>query len=185
MARRAALGIFPHTSWAAVVIIGGPADAPVLVDRRRIELNDGSTPTQAYHAAEGSTEKVAAALVKKCEATMLRCATAGLSEALAAALDAGYTVGAASIVADVKTLPPLASILRSHMLLHKAEGDMSREALSEAAASKGLAVHYLSPKGTRDAALVDVTVALGRAAGPPWRKDHKEAAMGALVALGA
>jgi len=185
MARRAALGIFPHTSWAAVVVIGGPADAPVLVDRRRIELNDGSTPKQAYHAAEGSTEKAAAALVTKCAAMMQRCATAGLIEALAAARDAGYTVGAASIVADVKTLPPLASILRSHMLLHKAEGDMSREALSEAAASNGLAVHYMSPKGTRDPALVEVAVTLGRTAGPPWRKDQKEAAVGALIALGA
>jgi hypothetical protein len=185
MARKAALGIFPHTSWAALVVIGGPLNAPVLVDRRRIELNDGSTPTQAYHAAEGSTEKAAAALVKKCAATMQRGAIAGLREALAAARDAGYSVGAASIVADVKTLPPLASILRSHMLLHAAEGDMSREALSEAATSNGLAVHYMSPKGTRDPALVEVVVSLGRDAGPPWRKDHKEASLGALLALGA
>lgn len=157
----------------------------MLVDRRRIELNDGSTPTQAYHAAEGSTEKAAAALVKKCATTMDRCATAALRDVVRAATAEGYAIGTASIVSDIKTLPPLASILRSHMLLHAAEGDMSREALAEAAAKCGLEVHYLSPKGTREARTVSVAAALGKTAGPPWRKDHKEAAIAALIALGA
>jgi hypothetical protein len=65
-----------------------------------------------------------------------------------------------------------------------AEGQLSREVIAEAAAQLGLPVHYLDPKGRHDPAAVERTVALGRAAGPPWRKEHRMAALAALGALG-
>jgi hypothetical protein len=64
-----------------------------------------------------------------------------------------------------------------------AEGQLAREVIAEAAAQLGLRVHYLDPKGRPDPAAVERTVALGRAAGPPWRKEHRMAALAALGAL--
>ncbi len=52
--RPAALGFSVHTGWAALVALSGPADAPQVVDRRRIELIDGPDADAArflYHLA--------------------------------------------------------------------------------------------------------------------------------------
>jgi hypothetical protein len=81
-------------------------------------------------------------------------------------------------------VPALAAVLRSHPLLHLAEGQLSREAVEEAATRAGLPVHYLDPKGRPDPVAVELTAVLGRAAGTPWRKEHKLAALAALTALG-
>jgi hypothetical protein len=87
-----------------------------------------------------------------------------------------------SIVGEVRNLPPLAVVLRSHPLLHAAEGQLARQALAEAAEREGLTVHSVSPRSLHDMDLTQRVVDLGRAAGPPWRKEHKLAAVAALVA---
>jgi phosphoserine phosphatase len=89
----------------------------------------------------------------------------------------------------------LETILASHALLHAAEGDLYREALAEAAASSGLAVAGFPPKelyseaaaqfGVTEAVMRELLARTGKAIGSPWRADHKEAALAALLALGA
>jgi hypothetical protein len=53
------------------------------------------------------------------------------------------TLVAASIVAEVRNVPPLAVALRSHPLLHAAEGQLCRKAIAEAAEEAGLVVHHV------------------------------------------
>jgi hypothetical protein len=84
-------------------------------------------------------------------------------------------------------------ILAVHFRMHKAEGELFRDALIAAAQACGLALTTLPDKsaleaavgalGSGRAALDDALAVLGKAAGAPWGKDQKEAAAAALVAL--
>src|SRR5436190_18548252 len=50
---RVAFGFKAHSGWAALVVVGeNESAAPVLVDRRRIELVEELWAKQPYHAAE-------------------------------------------------------------------------------------------------------------------------------------
>ncbi|MQA15400.1 MAG: hypothetical protein GEV09_14880 [Pseudonocardiaceae bacterium] len=179
---RAALGITPRSSSAVLVAVCGPPEAPRLLDRRRIELAGNDLPAQAYHAAASLDQAEAMALIERWAHAALDAATHGIGEALAAAAT-GRQVAGVGIVAEVRNVPPLATVLRSHPLLHVAEGQLSREAFAEAAASVGLSVHYLAPKGPQDPAHAESAAGMGRDAGPPWRKEHKLATVAAFAAL--
>ena len=50
MTRPVALGWRSHSGWAVLVAVGGSAARPVVLDRQRVELVDGSLPRQPYHA---------------------------------------------------------------------------------------------------------------------------------------
>jgi hypothetical protein len=77
--------------------------------------------------------------------------------------------------------------------MHKAEGELFREVLVAGARSCGIPLTTLPCKTPLDAAasLLAMTrsqldahlAALGKAAGPPWGADQKEAAAAALVVL--
>jgi hypothetical protein len=178
---QAALGMTPRTSWAMLVAVCGPPESPRLLERRRIEFVGADLPAQVYHAAAGLDLDQATALIERWAQAALESAVGGVGEALAAAADC--RVVGVGIVATVREVPALATALRSHPLLHLAEGQMSREVLAEASGQAGLAVHYLPPKGPHDPVHVERAVGIGRDAGPPWRKEHKLAAAAALSAL--
>ena len=87
-----------------------------------------------------------------------------------------------------------AEILAVHVRMHKAEGELFRNALVEGARACGFELITLPEKAAFDDAArrlgftstgLDARIAaLGKAAGPPWGQDQKEAAAAALVALG-
>lgn len=164
-----------------MLAVCGPPESPRLVDRRWIEFVGADLPAQVYHAAAGLDLDQATALIERWAQAALESAVRGIGEALAAAADC--RVVSVGIVATVREVPALATVLRSHPLLHLAEGQMSREALAEAAGRARLAVHYLPPKGPHDPMHVERAVGMGRYTGPPWRKEHKLAAAAALTAL--
>lgn len=177
----AALGMTPRSSSAVLVAVCGPPESPRLVDRRWIEFVGADLPAQAYHAAAGLDLDQATALIERWAQAALESAVRGVGEALAAA--AGCRVVGVGIVATVREVPALCTALRSHPLLHLAEGQLSREALAEAAGHAGLAVHYLAPMGPHDPVHVERALEMGSDAGSPWRKEHKLAAAAALTAL--
>ena len=84
-------------------------------------------------------------------------------------------------------------ILAVHFRMHKAEGVLFRDALVRAAKECGLrlveilektlAPHAESALKTPASSLAKDIARLGKAAGPPWGKDQKDAALAALVAL--
>jgi hypothetical protein len=171
------LGVAPRSSSALVVALTGPPDVRLLA-RTHVELVGDDLPAQAYHAAVGLPLPEAERLVQRWAEEALASVEACFAE-----LMQGRQVLAVGIAAVVRPVPALDAVLRSHPLLHLAEGQLAREAVAEAATRAGLPVHYLDPKGRHDPAAVERTVELGRTAGPPWRKEHRMAALAALAAL--
>ncbi len=192
----AAVGWRTHSGWAVVVVMAGTPAEPVVLVRRRAELLDQDLPRQPYHAAaEGGLRlDEGAALIRQVAVA----ATAGAGAALASVVSelAGSEhelVGVGLVAAERRIPPSLDQILASHALLHGAEGELYEQAVAEAAARAHLPLSVLSSKTVfSDAAAAVVTDSatleaalriVGRAIGPPWQKDHREAAAAALTAL--
>jgi hypothetical protein len=190
--RSAAIGFSVHTGWAASVVVEGPAGSPRILDRRRIRLaeSDDMLHAAVYHRAAEMTAAAAAKFVREAEGAAFRMAEGELR-----ALVKGRSLDAAAFVSGGGKLPQdLAAILRSHPLIHTAEGVLYVEALVKAAESCGLDVvrvsrrelpgRFASSLGTDDDGAREHLKAMGKLAGPPWARDQKDAAMAALVALG-
>jgi hypothetical protein len=194
---RIALGLRPHSGWAALIALAAPRGELELVERRRIELvepGDEVWAKQPYHAAEGIDPGEARELVQRAIASARRTAVRELRAAAKRAALAGHEVaGCAVLVSDPLPAWSVAEILAVHFRMHKAEGVMWREALADAAQSSGLPLVALREKDLPElaaaalakpaAALEQAIAALGRAAGPPWARDQKYAALAAWVAL--
>jgi hypothetical protein len=187
----AAIGFSVHTGWAASVLVAGPLKDPRVVDRRRIRLSDSDDTVRAevYHRAADLSGPAAAKLVRESQYAAARRATA----AVRSLRGSQPLVAAGILVSAVKLPSDLAAILRSHPLIHTAEGVLYREALAAAAEDCGLEIvriprrelpdRFAAALGTDDAGARELLTAFGRALGPPWARDQKDAAMAALVAL--
>jgi hypothetical protein len=133
---------------------------------------------QPFHAAEGLPFDRAEALIRKCRESSLLLATAAI-RGLIGCVD--YNVGRAAILfASGRPLPDLAAILRSHALIHTAEGEFYREVLVSACQECGIPVMRIKERDLADNPLV---IELGRSVGPSWRQDEKRASLAAWAAL--
>ena len=144
--------------------------------------------------AEGLAPDAARQSVMRSIAGAHRLAEVGIRAAAQRLSDAGHQlVGCAVLVGPGMPNWTSDEILAVHVRMHKAEGELFRDVLVEGARACALRLTTLPEKSAAvDAALrLGVTTAqlsakiavLGRSAGPPWTKDQKEAATGALVAL--
>jgi len=149
-----------------------------------------------YHAAEGLEPKAADRHVKAAIERARKLARAAVTQAMKRCADAGHdVVGCGVLVGTGMPEWTTDEILAVHVRMHKAEGEMFREILVEAARDCGLDPATLPDKTALDAAakklrmprarLDERIAALGKAAGPPWGQYQKEAAAAALVALAA
>lgn len=194
----AGLGLRAHSGWAAAVVITGPAKAPVLIDRRIIQLADSqiSGSKQPYHAAEGLAFKDAEQFVNQCTRSTYRLAAEGLRACADDLRRQGLFIASCGLLlSSGRSLPPLAGILASHALIHAAEGELFRLALADACEKSNFPVVGVKEKElhTRAAQGLGLTSEriqaylkdLGRTAGPPWREDQKFATLAAWIALAA
>ena len=193
---RAALGFRAHSGWAAVVVVSGTAAAPVILDRRRIEIADPKVrgSKQPFHAAEPLPFKDAEQLIRRCTKSTNGLAERAVRGVVDDAQGKGYRVaGCGLLTASGRPLPALAAILASHALIHAAEGEMFREALVRASEECGLAVTKVRERELLERAasalrtpadkLQRRLAELGRPLGPPWTQDQKLATLVALLAL--
>lgn len=190
----AAVGLRAHSGWAVLVIVGGSRQAPSLVDRRRIDVAE-HTPSQPYHEAASVTDLAAAEqMIERARAQATARARAAIGQAVAAARQAGYEARRAAVLVKVgRPLPPLDAILRSHPLLHTAEGELFREVLINGCEACNLEVVHWPERdafekssrslGMTVASLNKQLAALGRSCGPPWTADHKIACAAAMSLL--
>jgi len=196
MATRAAVGFRAHSGWAAAVALAGPADAPTVITRRRIEMVDRGRPgpAQPYHASVGLDIREAQRIVGDCAARAAALATTGLRAMVEDLRALGHEVtGCGLLLASGRPLPALESILASHALIHTAEGELFREALRAACRACGLRVAGVKERDLFTLAAVDLGIttqrieehvtAMGKAMGPPWRQDEKFAAVAAWMAM--
>jgi hypothetical protein len=190
---RAAIGLKARTGRAIVVAVAGSVEDPVLVERSEMKLlPDGAFAP--YHAAEELAAEAADASVKRDVADAHRLAERGIRGALERVAAAGHDPRGCGVLVG-PGLPPWSTqeILAVHVRMHQAEGVLFREVLVAGARACGVKPATLREKSAlEDAAKqlgwtrarLDARInALGRAAGPPWGKDQKEAAAAALVAL--
>ena len=191
--KRAGVGFREHTGWAAMVALGGGVAAPVVLARGRYELCQDELPRAVYHAARQLDLVNADRLVNRVAQTARDGAEGQLRRTIAELETAGYEVVGAAVAAPRQLTVDLSEILGSHPLVHTAEGQLFRDALAGAAGKLGLPVTRFVQQdlyeeaagrvGTSDASLQAQLTGLGRALGPPWQRDQKEAAAAAWLAL--
>jgi len=196
---RAVLGFSVHTGWAAMIAVTGAPKSPVIVDRRRVEMmgNDPANPRFVYHyAAESLALPAAERFVKKAIEQSRDNAVAAIEAALAELAKKNYDIVASGIIVGNKPLEaPLPDILKSHSLIHTAEGELFRVAIKKASERLKIPVteiraRDLEPQAAKVLGISTAKVkerldAIGRAAGRPWSKDQRTSLLAALVAASA
>jgi hypothetical protein len=192
----AAIGFRPHSGWACLIAVAGPVAALHVIERRQIELADRATrgSVQPYHVAEGLELKKAERWIEECLNTSERLARDAIEVTVNKLRQQGYCIRACGLVrSSARPLPELESVLASHALIHTAEGEMFRDALTRASAHHGFPVLGVKERELFDRCTADLGMVqqetesrlaeLGRMLGPPWRQDEKFATLVAWLAL--
>ena len=192
----AALGLRSHSGWAVTVVVGGPLDAPVVIDRRRVEIADPAIggATQPYHAAAHLDLKKAEEFVKRCADSATQLAERALRAVIDSVKEKRHeVVGSGILLGSGRAAPTLATTLASHALIHTAEGELFRSALTRAIERCGLPLTAIQERELWARSSVDLhmtmdelqhsIIEMGRPIGPPWRQDEKYAALVGWLAL--
>jgi hypothetical protein len=190
----AALGVRAHSGWAAAILLSGPADAPQILERRRVALCDPGTPgsKQPFHHAEPMDFAAAEHFIAGCARSTDRYASTAVRAIAKIAGAHRCTLTACGILAaSGRALPDLRSILASHSLIHAAEGEFYRDAIARACAHEGIAVSRVKERDIEswtasrvgEHALKATIAAFGKTLGPPWTADEKLATMIAWLLL--
>jgi hypothetical protein len=175
-----------------VVAVVGPVDAPKVVAKARIDLATTFEEGAVYHVAQELPLAKARAHLKRAEQRFVEQARREI-HALAASLE-GKVVGAGFSAPTPKTLPSLEAILKSHPLIHTAEGELYRRVFISACEVLGpLPCPRIPPDSLaeRAAALLGMTrakvearlAAMGKASGRPWAAEQKQSALAAWLVL--
>ena len=188
---KAGVGFSTHSGWAVAVVAHiDRAGHLRVVDRRRVELIDGDLPRQAYHAAAALDSVSAAALVARVETAIAAHARDVLTEIRGAIGD--VSIAAVAVVGEPREIPDVDLVLASHARMHACEGEQYRRGIVEAANDLGVPAVRVGRAGlTRVSELLDWNpqrtrrelVAVRAELGPPWQKDHNQAALAALAAV--
>jgi hypothetical protein len=194
--KRAALGFRMHSGWGVLVAVAGDADSVEIVERRRIAVTDPkmSGGTQPYHHGANLKLQEAERHIANCAAVSERLAVAAIEHVIHELDLREYRiVGSAVLLASGRPLPTLATILTAHPLIHSAEGEFFRTAVRNACARLKISVDAIREReleermqaafGKSASRMQRQLEAAGRSIGPPWAKDHKTAALAALIAL--
>ena len=194
--KQATVGFRAHSGWAAMVAVSVEKGAPTVLARERVELVETFTYRfrQPYHTAEKLPLGEGRKFVALVEVAAARLAHRAIHKLQSELERQGIQATSCSLLmASGKTLPNLEKILASHALIHTADGELFREALSSAAKRCGLATVKIRERRllaiaeqalrTAPAALLGRLKELGRPFGPPWSQDEKFATLAAWLAL--
>ena len=193
---KAAVGFRAHSGWAAMVVVALEKSGPVVLWRKRPHLVKifSYSYRQPYHTAE------------KMELAELREFVAGVekeSRELAFGAIRGLQgelrkqgielTRCGLLLASGRTLPSFEKILASHALIHTADGDHFREAISRAAKRCGLEMATMKERELLERAVQTLRMQpamllrriteLGKPFGAPWSQDEKFATLAAWLAL--
>jgi hypothetical protein len=179
-----------------MVVLGGTTAAPTLLDRSRVTLIDDRDPDakQPYHAVEFLCVEEATGRLDGYLGAATRMAQAAMEAESEKLKKLGLALKSVGILdSSSRKDIALSSILASHALIHAAEGDHYRNALSAAAERLRLEVCRLQARALEGHAmkclrlplkrLLDTVNGLGREVGPPWGADQKKAALLAWTLL--
>lgn len=196
MALPAALGFRLHTGWAALVAVAGAPGKFQMLLRRRIELlpHGDSVPRFIYHKAAELPLSEALELVSRAEAASEESALIAVKEVLDHLGSLAVAVTAGGIPCGSRPVPTdLSVVLRSHPMIHTAEGALFERAVTSACQGCGLGVisarerevwrNAASSWGMKEEEMRQQVDGLRKSVGAPWGTDQKTATAFALFAL--
>jgi len=199
--KHAALGFRAHSGWTALVAVSLEAvslekDQPRVLVRQRPQLVEEFTYRfrQPYHTAEKMPLDQAREFVSRIEEGAKRLAEAVICTIHTDLRKQGYELTCFGLLlASAKPLPSLDKILRSHALIHTADGELFRRALIHASGRSHLAAFTIKERdlvvdacktlSLKNEDLLGRLTALGKLIGSPWSQDEKFAALAAWLAL--
>jgi hypothetical protein len=194
--KRAALGFRMHSGWGVLVAVTGDANSVEVIDRRRIVVIDPGKPgaSQPYHYAATLVSQASETHIANCAATSERMAMAAIEQVVGKLNEQQYRiVGSAVLLASGRPLPSLAKILAAHPLIHTAEGEFFRNTIRSACERLKISVDAIREReleerakaafGNSASSAQRKIATAARSIGPPWTKDHKAAALAALIVL--
>ena len=192
-----ALGLKAHSGWAALVALAEEPGELAVVERQRVELiesADAHWSKQPYHAAEGLDPSDRRNVVKRGIDAARRIAVRELRAAVGGIAREKRRVAACAVLAgDPMPEWTIDEILAVHFRMHKAEGELFRDALARAVGACNLKLVPIPEKRLDEQAVKALHAsasslrarvgALAKSVGPPWGKDQKDAALAAWIAL--
>jgi hypothetical protein len=191
-----AIGFRLHTGWAVLVAVAGEPGGLELLLRRRIELlpPGDSVPRFVYHEASKLPASQAAELIRRAEAASREAARIAVRDALNHLRSLDLVVTAAGTPSGSRPVPrDLSTVLRSHPMIHTAEGALFQQAVVSACKGCGLEVTSVRERevwfnaatkwGLKEAGLRKQVDSLRKSVGAPWGTDQKIATAFALLAL--
>lgn len=194
--KQAALGFRAHSGWTALVAVCLERNGPQVLLRQRPKLVERFTYEfrQPYHTAEKMSAGKAPGFVSRVERTATQLAEAAIRTVQLELRKQGYEVTCFGLPSSsAKPLPSLDKILRSHALIHTADGALFRRALVHASEQCQMAgVTFEERQLMADACktlkiaeddLKTTLVTLGKPIGSPWSQDEKFATMAAWLTL--
>lgn len=187
------IGLRAKTARAIAVVIGGSADAPIVLAKSEIKLFDPKFPAtaQPYHVVMELPWEQSQRQVQKYARAIERVANKALGDLIKQQTLAGMKVKAVGIVGARDR--DLARIGNFHIRAHAAEGVLFRHVLNVAAEAHGLKWRLFHDKEFdrvtadelgRQAIQIRRRIAeIGRTVPAPWRADEKQAAMAAWLVM--
>jgi hypothetical protein len=191
-----ALGFRAHSGWAAAIVLAGPVTSPQIIDRRRIELVEPGTPggVQPYHAARELPLVQAGPFIQSVIAAADQAALLAVRFLAKQMGELHLKIKACGIVlASGRPLPSLEVTLRSHPMVHTAEGELYRAAIANAAKRCGwpclrIPERELYQRASEEFRIPETSLKnrvteMGQSVGSPWSADEKCATLVAWLAL--
>ena len=194
-ANSAAVGFRAHSGWAAAVALAGSQRSPEVIDRRRIALIDPGSPggVQPYHVARTMNLPKAEEFIKDVIVAIDRRALVAVRDFAEAVGNNQQVTCCGIVLASGRALPSLEATLRSHAMVHTAEGELYRAAIGKAAKNLNLRCIRVSERDLYKLAAKQFRIPepklklriteMGRALGSPWSADEKCATLIAWLAL--
>jgi hypothetical protein len=194
--KQAAVGFRVHSGWTALVTVSLEKDVPRVVSRERVHLVETFIYKfrQPYHTAGRMPLEKARAFVDESlvEAKRFGCSALRSTQKELGKHEYELARGAL-LLASGKALPSLEGILRSHALIHTADGEHFREALRHSCADCGVKIRCIKERELLDIGaktlrtkrdrLLRRLTELGTGFGAPWTQDEKYAALAAWLVL--
>ncbi len=194
--KEAALGFRVHSGWAALVAVCVDKGAPCVLARERVHLVETFTYEfrQPYHTAKKMLLGQAHEFVERARDQARRLAHGAIRGLQSSLQKQGIALKSCGVLlASGKPIPELDKILASHALIHTADGELFRDALSSAAKRCGLETVGIKEKELLESAkqalrvepatLLRRLTELGKPFGSPWSQDEKFATLAAWLAL--
>ncbi|MEO8539455.1 MAG: hypothetical protein ABI577_06910 [bacterium] len=191
--KHVAAGFSDHSGWAVMAVVRQEAGGPFELDwRARIQTCPPNLPRQPFHAVaeQGFDQEVIAEVYGAAVGLGRRAIEVARLESKGSLSAAAVAIGR---LGRADSRPETAATLKSHAMLHSAEGELYRDALTQAAAEEGLRIVRFISKEVRSEAAAALGCSLaqletrldeiGKAAGRPWTKDEKDATAASMLAL--